>query len=124
MKRSASFLIVLLGIFLLFAGFMTPTNPVPADQPKGIPDSVWNVLKKCCLDCHSTNGGTMARAHVDFDKWDTYSRDQQFAKAKDICDELLQGKMPPGKYRKNNPGVVPTAKENEVVCNWVRQIEK
>lgn len=124
MKKSGTVIIALVSIFILFAAFIKPVDPVPSDPPKGIPDSVWQVVKKCCLDCHATNGNSMARAKVDFDKWDSYSPDKQLAKAQDICNELQQGKMPPSKYRKNNPDVVPTDAETARVCNWVRQMEK
>ncbi|MBN1198361.1 MAG: heme-binding domain-containing protein [Bacteroidales bacterium] len=124
MKKSGTLIIAFVGILVLFAAFIKPTDPVPSNAPKGIPDSVWQVISKCCLDCHATDGNGMARANVDFDKWDSYTPDKQLAKAQDICNELQQGKMPPSKYRKNNPEGVPTESETARVCNWVRQMEK
>lgn len=124
MKKSGPLLVALTGAMILLASFVIPLHTASYDPPQDIPDSVWAVLEKSCYDCHSTDGNGMAKAKLNFDKWNDYAADKQLAKAKDICDELENEKMPPSKYRKNNPEAVPTAEEVARVCNWVIQLEK
>lgn len=66
----------------------------------------------------------MAKSKVNFDSWDEYSSDKQSNKAQAICTQLQKGKMPPSKYRNNNPDAVPTDADVKNICEWTKQISK
>ncbi len=124
MKKNGIVVIALVCGLILFAAFSQPASPIPSTPPKNIPDSVWVVMENSCYGCHSDDGNGMAKAKLNFDRWDEYAPDKQMAKTLDICNELKKGKMPPSKFSKNNPDAVPTDIETARVCNWVQQIEK
>lgn len=124
MKKTGITIFALTGILIILAAFNTAPDTTFSDPPKNIPDSVWAVVEKSCYDCHSSDGNGMAKAKINFDKWDDYSSDKQVSKAQDICTELQKGKMPPSKHRKNNPETIPTDVEVARICTWVQQIGK
>ena len=124
MKKSSIVITALFGVLILFAAFTGPAKSTLSDPPKNIPDSVWTIIEKSCYDCHANDGNGMAKAKLNFDKWDDYSVDKQVSKALDICDEIQKGKMPPSKYRQNNPEAVPTDSDIAQVCDWVKKIGK
>ena len=109
-------------VILTVAAAFTPSGKSSPTAPKGIPDSVFAVFHKTCINCHADDGNGMARSHVNFDKWDTYSAEKQADKAKDICKMLTKGAMPPGSYRKANPDLVPTEAEVKKVCDWAHTL--
>ncbi|MFH1296149.1 MAG: heme-binding domain-containing protein [Bacteroidota bacterium] len=124
MKKSGIILVALVGTFVIFVSFIRPAGPPISDPPKNIPDSVWAVIKTSCLECHVNDGNSLAKAKLNFDKWDEYSPEKQFVKAQDICEEVRKGTMPPSKFRKNNPDAVPSTGATTRICKWVNQLEK
>jgi len=64
----------------------------------------------------------MAKSHVNFAKWNTYDTKQQASKASDISKQVSKGSMPKGKWRKNNPGNVPTQAEVDLIKNWAKAL--
>lgn len=117
-------MLLLSGGVLLFAAFIRPGASLSPDPPKGIPDSVWFVLETSCYECHSTDGNGMAKAKLNLDRWDESTPEKQRSKAEDICDVMQKGKMPPNKYRLNNPDAVPSPEGLARVCSWVTQLKK
>ena len=99
-------------------------NPAPASPATAMPDSVKNVIQKAYMDCHSNSGSFLAKGKVNFSIWETYDADKQAGKAKAICKELGSGSMPPGKWRKNNPGAVPTQAQVDMICHWANNLLK
>ncbi len=93
------------------------------DPSTTIPDSVFSVFQKSCMDCHSDDGSAMARGKVNFSKWETYDAAKKVKKAGAICEELSDGSMPPKGWKKNNPDDVPSQTEVTRVCNWVKSIK-
>lgn len=124
MKKSRILITALTGTLFIFAAFVRTAGPSPADPPKGMNDSVWAVVKKSCYDCHSNDGNSMAKSKINFDNWAGYSETKQLAKAQNMCNMLQKGKMPPPKYRTNNPDAVPTTADVALVCNWAKQTGK
>ncbi|MBE0648080.1 MAG: heme-binding domain-containing protein [Bacteroidales bacterium] len=124
MKKTGIVISSLAGALILCAAFVIPANHPSTDPPKGITDSVWTIVQKSCYDCHANDGNAMAKSKLNFDNWENYSSDKQTAKAQDMCDEISKGKMPPSKYRKNNPEAVPTEADATVICNWAKTLEK
>jgi uncharacterized membrane protein len=83
-----------------------------------IPEQVQKIIDKSCVNCHTEPGKTLALSHINFLKWDQYSIDKQVSKAKAMCNEVSKGKMPPKKFRENNPDAIPTSDEIKIICDW------
>ena len=82
MKKSGTILILLLVMTLITTAFIIPDRAPPNDPPEDIPDSVWAIFEISCYDCHSNNGQGLAKAKLNFDKWDVYSVEKQVKKRK------------------------------------------
>lgn len=118
MKKSMFAIVAMvLAIFIMSASFR-PAHVVQG--PKTIPDSVYAVFEKSCIGCHASDGNKMAASHVNFDNWDSYSKEKQADKAADISKVLNKGSMPPGGFRKNNPAKVPTPADVAKVTAWAK----
>jgi hypothetical protein len=111
--------------------FTTASEPMrdsalPGQAAPGIElsDSVLKFVQKACMDCHSDDGSSTARSKLNFSKWSTYDAEKQVKKANAICREITKNAMPPKKWRANNPDKVPTQAEIDMVCNWVKTIQK
>jgi len=89
-----------------------------------MPDSVRKIFQKACYDCHSNDGSSMAKSHVNFSSWDSYSSDKQASKASSICEVMQKAKMPPKGFTKNNPDRTPSEKEVKIVCDWAEKLQK
>jgi mono/diheme cytochrome c family protein len=122
MKKSALAIVSVFVLVLITAAAFTPSGKSSSPTPKGIPDSVFAVFQKSCITCHANDGNGMAKSHVNFDNWDTYTAEKQASKATDICKQLSKGSMPPGGFRKNNPDLVPTAADVKKVCDWAHSL--
>ena len=81
-------------------------------------------LQGIYMDCHADDGNGMAKAHVNFSKWNTFDSKKQSDKAFDMSKILGKGSMPPGKWRKNNPDNVPTQKDVQTIKNWASALNK
>jgi len=127
MKKTASFLafglvIIFILAFIFQPGNVTGSQPGSAG-PSSIPDSVMKIIQKSCISCHSKDGNSMAKMHVNFDNWDNYGK-KQSSKAQDMCDMITKGKMPPKSFREKNPNSVPTDKEIKTICAWAGSLKK
>ena len=91
-----------------------------------IPDSVYKVFERACMDCHSNDAGGFAKSKVNFskDKWEGYSVEKKAGKAKAICEVMKNGSMPKKSWVKNNPNDVPTPKEIDMICKWSDDLQK
>jgi hypothetical protein len=130
MKKAMSFGILVSGI-MIAAFILFQSQPVHADKnlsQKGentsMPDSVKKFVDKTCMDCHSTDGNGMARSHVNFSVWDTYSTEKQADKAKDISKVVSKGAMPPKGFKKNHPDLVPTDADVAMIARWANSFKK
>jgi cytochrome c5 len=101
----------------------SPGKAKPASI-SSIPDSIQKIFQKACLDCHADDGNSMARSHLNFTEWDSYSQDKKAAKGNDICKVLSKGFMPPKHFKQENPEVVPTQSQVEAICKWVSTLQK
>jgi mono/diheme cytochrome c family protein len=122
MKKSAIAIVSVFVVVLITAAAFTPSGKSGSPAPKGMPDSVFAVFQKSCITCHANDGNGMAKSHVNFDNWDSYTAEKQASKATDICKQLSKGSMPPGGFRKNNPDLIPTAADVKKVCDWAHSL--
>jgi hypothetical protein len=122
----------LISLSIIFA-FVLVFNPQTATGSKkgnasgpgtALPDSIYKLVQRACMDCHSDDGSAMAKGKLNFSKWDTYDADKQVKKANAMCKELSKSSMPPKKWRANNPNDIPTQAEVDMVCRWAKGSQK
>lgn len=106
-----------------FSLTMLLSNTVSAQSSRPIPDNVVAIAKKSCVHCHAEPGKSMALAHVNISKWDTYTAEKQASKAKAMCNMVTKGKMPPNSFKSENPGFVLTKEEIKTICDWSTSIQ-
>jgi hypothetical protein len=128
MKKVFSMIAVVVLVSITAVMMLAPTCATSQSKStpvKGfvIPDSVVAIAKLSCLNCHAEGGKSMAMAHVNLSKWDTYSPEKQISKALDMCKEVTKGAMPPKSYRSSHPDGVPTAKQIQTLCNWAHSLK-
>jgi cytochrome c5 len=130
MKKFQS-LLVFAVIVTLISGVMLLPSKAKSSGPLSkalpattLPDSIQKIVQKACMDCHADDGNGMAKAHINFSKWDTYKYDKQVEKSKDICKVLGKGSMPPKGFRKSHPDVIPTDAEVTIICKWADSLNK
>jgi mono/diheme cytochrome c family protein len=126
MRKTLAFLGISLTVIFFLALAFRPANASGSakfnESNPELPDSIAKVIHKACLDCHGEDGNGMAKAHVNFGKWNTYDVKKQADKALAISKVLSKGSMPPGKWRKNNPDNIPTQAEVDLIKNWARAL--
>ncbi len=102
-------------------------SPVSAQKGNGggkpIPDDVMKIAEKSCVKCHTLPGNGMALAHVNLSNWDKYSPEKQATKAKAMCNMVTKDRMPPKRFRKNNPDGVPTNAEIKTIYKWAQSLQ-
>jgi hypothetical protein len=120
MKRIIFFAMSVIIIYTAQVG-----NPVSAqivdktgENQKPIPDDVMKIAKKACISCHAEPGNMMALSTLDLSKWDGYTLKKQAAKGKAMCEMITKDKMPPAKFKKNNPDAVLTQEDIKTICDW------
>ena len=84
-----------------------------------LPDDINKIVSASCMPCHSAKGGMMSRSKLNFTEWTNYSAEKQKEKASDIYKELSKDKMPPKNARENNPAIIPTKEQVDIIKKWV-----
>lgn len=139
LRRSAA----ALGAAFVIAQFVpvARTN-APVDPAKTIasvehvPFNVEAVFDRSCADCHSDNTQWPwysymaplswvvahdvheARRHFNFSQWGTYSAGKRDHELEEICNEVLQGDMPDGKYTFLHRSARLTEDDRAAICEW------
>jgi len=101
-----------------------------------VPPGVRSVFDSSCNDCHSNetrwpwyarvspaswivaHDVQKARREMNFSEWGTYSPEKREDKLEEICEQVVNGDMPDGKYAFLHPKSRPTAKQRDAVCKW------
>jgi hypothetical protein len=121
MKKIISMTVAIASAFFFIALISNPvsgqTTQKPA-TPTALPADVSTVLTNSCGHCHMDPGNSMAQAHVNLSKWDTYDKDKQASKAAAISKMVSKGKMPPKGYAKDNPDKVPNDAAKKIISDW------
>ena len=107
----------------LIAIICNPLQAQTIQKSNPIPDNVVMIAKKSCINCHAEPGKKIALMHVNLSKWDTYTAEKQADRAKDMCNMISKGKMPPKEFKKDNPGFVITADEIKTICDWSASLQ-
>ena len=127
MKKIIRISSLLSGILFLAAITGTPVSAQAGQntkvEQKAIPADVMKVVDKSCADCHKDPGMKMAKGALNFSGWDKYPPEKQAAKANAICNVATKNKMPPKKYRANNPAAAPTKDDTKILCDWAASLK-
>jgi hypothetical protein len=87
-----------------------------------LPDNINKIVSVSCMPCHSSTGGLMPKSKLNFSEWDQYSPEKQKKKAEKMYEELNKGAMPPKSARENNPSIIPTKEQIEIIKKWSETI--
>jgi hypothetical protein len=90
------------------------------DQNNGapLPSNVEKFVSSSCKPCHTAKGGLMARSKLNFDDWTGLSSEKQKAKAAAMYKMIKKDAMPPKTARENNPAIIPTDEQKEMIKTW------
>ena len=122
-------------------------NP-PTDQVRSIfkaeslPPTVETVLRRSCQDCHSNQTQWpwysyvapvswivaqdvhKARRQMNFSEWAGYSEKKREDRLNGICEQVVNGDMPEGKYALIHRRARVSEDERQAVCQWVEQAQR
>lgn len=117
---------VLLAISITTVLVISPLKAIcqkkTSTQINVFPENVSKILISSCAGCHGDNGKKMAMSMWNFNKWGTYAAEKQSKKAKQICNAVTKGKMPPSSIKKSNPDEIPTAGQIDIICKWANSL--
>ncbi len=103
------------------------------------PIEIKAILKKSCYDCHSNevvwpwysyvapvswliaHDVEEGREHVNFSEWGTYDNKTQEKAKEEICDEVLEDKMPLPIYLKLHAETALSKTQKQVIKTWALQ---
>jgi len=129
--------LILMAVILIAIQFIpvNKTNP-PVTAELNAPTEIMSVFKKSCYDCHSNEtewpwysfvapvswivSGDVkdGRLHLNFSKWENFSRKNIVKMKEEIWEEIERGKMPLGKYIFMHPEAELDHKEKDLIKEW------
>jgi hypothetical protein len=83
-----------------------------------LPEAINKIVSISCMPCHSSTGGVMSRSKLNFNEWASYSPEKQKKKAETMYKELNKSAMPPKSARENNPEIIPTSEQIDIIKSW------
>jgi len=104
---------------------------------EALPAKVEIVLRRSCQDCHSSqtrwpwygyiaptswivaHDVHAARRQMNLSEWAGYSQKKREAKLNGICEQVINGDMPEGKYAVIHRSARVTEDERTAICRWV-----
>jgi len=104
---------------------------------EALPAKVEIVLRRSCQDCHSSqtrwpwygyiapaswivaHDVHAARRQMNLSEWAGYSQEKREAKLNGICEQVINGDMPEGKYAVIHRSARVTEDERTAICRWV-----
>lgn len=115
---------------------VTLNNPADLIVNNQIPDSVSQLLKAACYDCHSnetvypwyayvapvswlvSRDTRMGREHLNFSEWEDYSKMDKAKQLGDLAEEVEDGAMPMPIYILMHPEAKITMAQRELLIEW------
>jgi hypothetical protein len=91
-------------------------------QSSPLPENVEKFVSSSCMPCHSSTGGLLSRSKLNFDQWKNYSSDKQQKLASEMYKEVKKDAMPPKSARENNPSIIPTNDQKELLKAWSQSL--
>jgi hypothetical protein len=89
-----------------------------------LPEYINRIVSVSCMPCHSDKGGMMSRTKLNFNEWTSYSPDKQKKRAETMYKELKKDAMPPKTARENNPDIIPTREQKEIIKAWADSLNE
>lgn len=111
-------------------------NPNDLIVNNHLPDSISNLLKSACYDCHSnetvypwyayvapvswlvSRDTRMGREHLNFSEWESYSKMDKAKQLGDIAEEVEDGAMPMPIFILMHPEAKLTLKQRQSIVDW------
>lgn len=111
-------------------------NPNDLFQNNQIPDSVENLVKAACYDCHSNESKfpwyayvapvswlvnrdiNIGREHMNFSDWESFSKVDKAKYLGELAEEVEDGVMPMPIYILMHPEAKLTVKQREMIVGW------
>lgn len=105
------------------------------------PENIQTIINKSCNDCHSNNTkyewyhsiapiSWMVALHVkqgkdnlNFDKWNTYNKDQKRHIIKDLKESIETREMPLVGYLKVHPDAVLSKQDHQELLDWIATLK-
>jgi len=106
---------------------------------EAVPVNVEVVLQRSCADCHSNHTRWpwysyvapvswivahdvhAARRQMNFSEWSGYSEKKREERINGICEQVVNGDMPEGKYALIHRRARVTQEERAAICQWVER---
>ncbi len=108
---------------LIFICSFAPMQAQDKDKNlPGLPPEISKIVSVSCMPCHSATGGLLSRSALNFDEWKTYSDKKQQKKAGLMYKKVSKNEMPPKEARENNPGIIPTKEQVELIEKWAESL--
>ena len=139
--KKAGFILLL--IFVLIQFYPRPGKNISSVQSSNsieqlypIQDSILQVLKAACYDCHSNNTNypwysniqpiawflnrhiVEGKAELNFDEFGSYSKRRQQSKLKAIVNQVKDGEMPLTSYKLLHKKASLSGKERNMITKW------
>lgn len=107
-----------------------------------IPAKVQEILKTSCYDCHSNNTSypwyskvqpvkwwladhvNSGKRHLNFDEFNTYSREKKLEKLDEIVETVKMGEMPLTSYTVVHRNAKLSASDQSEIERWANEIKK
>jgi hypothetical protein len=107
-----------------------------------LPPKVEAVLRRSCQDCHSNethwpwysyvapmswivaSDVHKARRQMNFSEWAGYSEKKREERLNGICEQVVNGDMPEGKYALIHRRARVSEDERRAVCQWVESAQR
>ena len=105
-------------VLVLFLINLPARSQVTSPTGTALPDEVNKIVTTSCMPCHSSQGGLMSKAKLNFTEWAKYSPAKQKEKAAKIYSEINKGSMPPKMAREKRPEIIPTKDQAEIIKKW------
>ncbi|WP_346984401.1 heme-binding domain-containing protein [Chryseobacterium sp. POE27] len=144
-KAGAGFIIVLLIIIQFFdaeKNIATTPSENAIEKHHAVTDHVRKLLKTSCYDCHSNttvypaynniqpvkwwladhvNSG---KRHLNFDEFNTYSKEKKLKKLDEIAETVRSGEMPLTSYTLIHHNAKLSDVEKAEIEQWVNEVKK
>jgi len=145
MSRAQRVAIVAAAVFIGLQAIPVDRSNPPVNSARTIfasealPAKVETVLRRSCADCHSNqtrwpwysyvaplswivaHDVHAARRQMNFSEWTGYSEKKREERLDGICEQVVNGDMPEGKYALLHRRARVTEDERAAICQWVER---
>ena len=117
---------------------VVPSQTIYVIQP--MPAHVESILDASCSNCHSDRTNWpwysrvapvswvvahdvhQGRSQMNFSQWGSYPQQRQEQKLEEICEQIVNGDMPDGKYLLVHRRARLTQEQKDAVCGWIETV--